>query len=103
MFCSSLLLSLGLVIAGPSAASGAAPVKVVTSLTTYGAIAREIVGDRGTVTSIAEGDEDPHFVQPKAPSPPSPGFARASSTIAVKVACRWVRSWCRKVADPDWC
>jgi ABC-type Zn uptake system ZnuABC Zn-binding protein ZnuA len=41
------------------------PVKVVTSLTTYGAIAREIVGDRGTVTSIAQGDEDPHFVQPK--------------------------------------
>ncbi len=42
-----------------------APVKVVTSLTTYGAIAREIVGDRGTVRSIAQGDEDPHFVQPK--------------------------------------
>ena len=40
-------------------------VKVVTSLTTYGAIAREIVGDQGTVTSIAQGDEDPHFVQPK--------------------------------------
>ncbi len=43
----------------------AAPVRVVTSLTTYGSIAREIVGDRGTVTSIAQGDEDPHFVQPK--------------------------------------
>jgi zinc/manganese transport system substrate-binding protein len=41
------------------------PVKIVTSLTTYGAIAREIAGDRGTVTSIAQGDEDPHFVQPK--------------------------------------
>lgn len=41
------------------------PLKVVTSLTTYGAIAREILGDRGTVTSIAQGDEDPHFVQPK--------------------------------------
>jgi ABC-type Zn uptake system ZnuABC Zn-binding protein ZnuA len=40
-------------------------VKIVTSLTTYGAIAREIAGDRGTVTSIAQGDEDPHFVQPK--------------------------------------
>lgn len=43
----------------------AAPLKVVTSLTTYGAIAREIVGDKGTVTSMAQGDEDPHFVQPK--------------------------------------
>jgi zinc/manganese transport system substrate-binding protein len=41
------------------------PLRVVTSLTTYGAIAREIVGDRGTVTSIAQGNEDPHFVQPK--------------------------------------
>ena len=39
--------------------------KVVTSLTTYGAITREIVGDRATVTSIAQGDEDPHFVQPR--------------------------------------
>ena len=47
------------------AAAVAPPVKVVTSLTTYGAIAREIVGDKGTVTSIAQGDEDPHFVQPK--------------------------------------
>ena len=43
----------------------AAPLKVVTSLTTYGAIAREVVGDKGIVTSIAQGDEDPHFVQPK--------------------------------------
>ncbi len=42
-----------------------APLRIVTSLTTYGAIAREIVGDRATVTSIAQGDEDPHFVQPK--------------------------------------
>lgn len=40
-------------------------VNVVTSLTTYASIAREIVGDRGTVTAIAQGDEDPHFVQPK--------------------------------------
>jgi zinc/manganese transport system substrate-binding protein len=43
----------------------APPLKVVTSLTTYAAIAREIVGDQATVTSIAQGDEDPHFVQPK--------------------------------------
>lgn len=43
----------------------AAPVKVVTSLTTYASIAREIVGDRGTVSSIAVGDENPHYVQPK--------------------------------------
>jgi ABC-type Zn uptake system ZnuABC Zn-binding protein ZnuA len=69
MFSTSWILVAGLVTAGPivapGAAPGAAPVKVVASLPTYGAIAREIVGDRGTVTSIAEGDEDPHFVQPK--------------------------------------
>ena len=68
----ALLLLLSL--AGPHALGAAAvppptrpaaPLKVVTSLTTYGAIAREIVGDRATVTSIAQGDEDPHFVQPK--------------------------------------
>ena len=49
----------------PSRPEPAAPLKVVASLPTYGAIAREIVGDRATVTSIAKGDEDPHFVQPK--------------------------------------
>ena len=43
----------------------AAPVRVVTSLSTYAAIAREIVGDRGRVSSIAVGDENPHYVQPK--------------------------------------
>ena len=56
---------LGLVLGLTGGTPPAAPVKIVTSLTTYGAIAREIAGDRGTVTSIAQGDEDPHFVQPK--------------------------------------
>jgi zinc/manganese transport system substrate-binding protein len=42
-----------------------ARVKVVTSLTTYAAIAKEIVGDRGEVNAIAQGDENPHYVQPK--------------------------------------
>jgi zinc/manganese transport system substrate-binding protein len=52
--------------AGPPGLPGAAPpLKVVTSLPTYAAIAREITGDQATVTAIAEGDEDPHFVQPK--------------------------------------
>ncbi len=76
----SLILSLpgvGALPSPPSPAPAAAPatVRVVTSLTTYGAIAREIVGDRGEVTSIATGDENPHYVQPK----PSfvPALARA--------------------------
>lgn len=61
----ALLVSAALAGASPAAPPAAPPLKVVTSLTTYGAIAREIVGDRGTVTSIAQGNEDPHFVQPK--------------------------------------
>lgn len=56
---------MALVLGLTGAAPPAPPVKIVTSLTTYGAIAREIAGDRGSVTSIAQGDEDPHFVQPK--------------------------------------
>jgi ABC-type Zn uptake system ZnuABC Zn-binding protein ZnuA len=60
----ALLVSAAL-LGVPAPAAAAPPIKVVTSLTTYGAIAREILGDRGTVTSIAQGDEDPHFVQPK--------------------------------------
>jgi zinc/manganese transport system substrate-binding protein len=62
MFLRSLLLSATLV--APSRPP-APPLKVVASLPTYGAIAREILGDQATVTSIAHGDEDPHFVQPK--------------------------------------
>src|SRR6185369_4192175 len=59
----SLILSVALL--GGGTPPPASPVKVVTSLTTYAAIAREITGDHATVTAIAEGDEDPHFVQPR--------------------------------------
>jgi zinc/manganese transport system substrate-binding protein len=62
----ALLLLTGLAgTTSPLTRLPASPLKIVTSLTTYGAIAREIVGDRGSVTSIAQGNEDPHFVQPK--------------------------------------
>ncbi|HEX2450388.1 MAG TPA: metal ABC transporter substrate-binding protein [Gemmatimonadales bacterium] len=53
------------VLAGPPDSMAPPPLKVVTSLPTYAAIAREVTGDRATVTAIAQGDEDPHFVQPK--------------------------------------
>jgi zinc/manganese transport system substrate-binding protein len=56
-----LLLSLH----GIAGAPPANPVKVVTSLTTYAAIAREIVGDRGQVNAIGSPYENPHYVQPK--------------------------------------
>jgi ABC-type Zn uptake system ZnuABC Zn-binding protein ZnuA len=59
--CIGLVLLLHL----PGLRPAGAPVKVVTSLTTYAAIAREIVGDRGEVTSIGSPYENPHYVQPK--------------------------------------
>src|SRR3989442_5542449 len=63
---SIISLLLGVVSPAPTRpVASAAPVKVVTSLTTYAAIANEIVGDRGRVSSIAVGDENPHYVQPK--------------------------------------
>ncbi len=40
-------------------------IKVVATITTYGYIAKFIGGDRVKVTSLAKGDQDPHFVQPK--------------------------------------
>ena len=66
-----------LALSGVGTPPAAAPVKVVTSLTTYAAIAMEIVGDRGKVSSIAVGDENPHYVQPK------PSFV--PTTIELKI------------------
>ncbi|MFQ5890622.1 MAG: metal ABC transporter substrate-binding protein [Gemmatimonadota bacterium] len=51
--------------AAPSEGDGQAAVRVVTSLTTYAAIAREIAGDRAEVSAIADGAENPHFVTPR--------------------------------------
>lgn len=39
--------------------------RVVTTLTTYEAIAKQIAGDRADVEALADGPEDPHYVQPK--------------------------------------
>jgi ABC-type Zn uptake system ZnuABC Zn-binding protein ZnuA len=64
MFIAALLL-MSTLVGPPGSPKAAAPLKVVTSLPTYAAIAREIVGDRASVTAIGQGDEDPHFVQPK--------------------------------------
>jgi len=57
-----IVIALLLALAGPLRAQD---LEVVTTLTTYASITREIVGDRAEVTAIARGDEDAHFVQPK--------------------------------------
>ena len=59
------MLTLLAILVGAVPPPAAAPVKVVTTLSTYAAIAREITGDRASVTSIAVGSENPHYVQPK--------------------------------------
>ncbi|MFQ5704570.1 MAG: metal ABC transporter substrate-binding protein [Gemmatimonadales bacterium] len=66
MFRAALAAAILAVIAAvPNQLAAQKKVRVVTSLSTYAAITREIVGDRGEVTSIGDGAENPHFVQPK--------------------------------------
>ena len=47
------------------AASAPAPLKIVTTTTDLAALAREIGGDRVTVTALAAGRQDPHQVDAK--------------------------------------
>lgn len=57
-----LALLLGLLAGGVHAQDR---IRIVGTLPTYAAIARELTGDLAEVASIARGDEDPHFVQPR--------------------------------------
>jgi ABC-type Zn uptake system ZnuABC Zn-binding protein ZnuA len=59
------LVAVVLMSLGPIPASGQEKLYVVTTLPTYAAIARELVGDLAEVEAIARGDEDPHFVSPR--------------------------------------
>ena len=76
-----------------------APVKVVTSLTTYAAIAREIVGDRGEVSAIAQGDENPHYVQPKPSFVPLLASADVFVTTGLDLEL-WVPALLDKAGNP---
>jgi len=77
----------------------AAPVKIVTSLTTYAAIAREIAGDRGTVSSIAVGNENPHYVQPKPSFVPTLSQADLFVTTGLDLEL-WVPALLDKAGNP---
>lgn len=77
----------------------APPVKVVTSLTTYAAIAREITGDRGIVSSIAVGDENPHYVQPKPSFVPTLAQADLFVTTGLDLEL-WVPALLDKAGNP---
>src|SRR5713226_10323337 len=76
-----------------------APVTVVTSLTTYASIAREIVGDRGTVSSIAVGAENPHYVQPKPSFVPALSSADLFVTTGLDLEL-WVPALLDKASNP---
>ena len=47
---------------GLAAPARAQDLRIVATIPTYGAIAREITGDLADIQSIARGDEDSHFV-----------------------------------------
>src|SRR5947209_19411526 len=96
------IIALLLGVVGPSPArpgAPAAPVKVVTSLTTYAAIATEIVGDRGKISSIAVGDENPHYVQPKPSFVPTLASADLFVTTGLDLEL-WVPALLDKANNP---
>src|SRR5947208_14110724 len=96
----ALLVALPVLVTPPPVrAPVAEKVKVVTSLTTYGAIAREIVGDRGIVSSIAVGDENPHYVQPKPSFVPTLGQADVCVTTGLDLEL-WVPALLDKASNP---
>lgn len=52
-------------VALPLTASAQSRLNVVTTTEDLGALAREVGGDKVTVTALAKGYQDPHFVDPK--------------------------------------
>src|SRR2546428_8835840 len=74
-------------------------VKVVTSLTTYAAIAREIVGDHGVVSSIGSPYENPHYVQPKPSFAPLIAGADVFVTTGLDLEL-WVPALLDKASNP---
>ena len=74
-----LKLLLIFVLALPAGAFAQGKLNVVTTTEDSGAIAREIGGDKVTVTTLAKGYQDPHFVDPK------PSFILAVSRADVLI------------------
>ena len=79
MFTRSVPLSVLLLLAAPFVAHAQGSINVVTTTEDLGSIAREIGGDKVSVTALAKGYQDPHFVDPK------PSFILAMSRANVMV------------------
>ena len=77
----SAVLALGALLAASfaSTAHAAGPLNVVTTTEDLGSLAREIGGDKVSVTALAKGYQDPHFVDPK------PSFILAVSKADVLI------------------
>src|SRR4051812_20018568 len=54
-----------LTVASVSGSAEAQTLRIVTTTSDLGALAQEIGGDKVTVTALAKGYQDPHFVDPK--------------------------------------
>jgi len=95
-----LIAAVALLAPWTARAGTGAVVRVVATLTDYASIAREIGGDRVEVDSIAEGDEDPHFVRPK------PSYAQRLSRADLFITTGldlelWAPSVIDKSQNPD--
>ena len=60
-----MILLVGMAAVRPEGARAAGKINVVASTTDLAALAAEVGGDRVTVTSIARGYQDPHYVEAK--------------------------------------
>ncbi len=60
-----LAVMAGLALAGGGSAQDEKPINVVATLTDLGRIAEAVGGNKVSVTTIASGVQDPHFVDPK--------------------------------------
>lgn len=85
MFARLLAFLLVLGVAGTATAE----TRVVASLPALGAIAREVVGDKGTVTVLAPATQDPHFVDGK----PSMMLALNKADVLVDVGLGLEQGW----------
>jgi ABC-type Zn uptake system ZnuABC Zn-binding protein ZnuA len=75
----TIKLFLALLLAMPAVASAQGKLNVVTTTEDLGSLAREVGGDKVSVTALAKGYQDPHFVDPK------PSFILAVSRADVLI------------------
>lgn len=85
MFARILALLALVALAGPASAE----VRVVASLPTIGSVAKEVVGDKGSVTVLAPPNQDPHFVDGK----PTMMLALNRADLLVRVGLDLERGW----------